>query len=422
MEKQIRGKESMKKRVVVTGIGAITPLGNDAFSTWDHLVNGVSGIEQITKFSTDHLPVKIAGEVKDFDPTVFMDGKEARRMGRFTQFAVAASKMAIEDAGLHVGANVDPERIGVWIGSGIGGIGEFEEQFMKYLEKGPRRVSPFTIPLFIPNMASGRVSIELGVKGMNNCSVTACASGSNAIGDAFRVIQKGEADVMITGGSEACITGMCIAGFANMTALSTNPDHKKASRPFDKNRDGFVIAEGAGIVILEEYEHAKARDARIYGELIGYGATGDAYHITAPAPEGEGGARAMKQAMEDAQISPNEVDYINAHGTSTPYNDLFETQAIKSVFKEHAYKLSVSSTKSMTGHLLGAAGAVEAIFTLLTLHNGVIPPTINYETPDDELDLDYVPNQAKKADVQIAMSNSFGFGGHNAVLLFKKLS
>lgn len=411
----------MNKRVVVTGIGAITPLGNDAFSTWDNLVNGVSGIGQITKFSTDHLPVKIAGEVNNFDPTMYMDAKEARRMGRFTQFAVAASKMAIKDANIQIGTNVDAERAGVWIGSGIGGISEFEEQFTKYLEKGPRRVSPFTIPLFIPNMASGQVSIELGVKGMNNCSVTACASGTNAIGDAFRVIQKGEADVMIAGGAEACITRMCIASFANMTALSTNSDAKTASRPFDKNRDGFVIAEGAGIVILEEYGHAKARGARIYGELIGYGATGDAYHITAPAPEGEGGARAMKKALEDANISPNDVDYINAHGTSTPYNDLFETQAIKSVFKEHAYQLSVSSTKSATGHALGAAGAIEAIFSLLAIRDGIIPPTINYETPDEQLDLDYVPNQGKKTDVHVVMSNSFGFGGHNGVLVFKKL-
>ena len=330
--------------------------------------------------------------------------------------------MAVKDAGIHIGEDIQPERIGVWIGSGIGGLAEFEEQHRKFIEKGQRRVNPFTIPMFIPDMAAGQVSISLGAKGINNCSVTACASGANSIGDAFRVIQKGDVDVMIAGGTEATITGMTVAGFSNMTALSKNPDPATASRPFDKNRDGFVIGEGAGIVVLEELEHALARGADIYGELIGYGATGDAHHITTPAPEGEGAGRAMKFALSDAGIRPEQVDYINAHGTSTHYNDLYETLAIKDVFKEHAYKLSVSSTKSMTGHLLGATGAIEAIFSLLAIKEGIIPPTINYETPDEQLDLDYVPNVAKKKDVQVVLSNSLGFGGHNATLIFKKFT
>lgn len=410
----------MKKRVVITGIGAVTPLGNDAFSSWDNLIQGVSGIDTITKFDIDQLSVKVAGEVKNFNPEDYIDRKEARRMGRFSHFAIAASKMAVQDAKINIGEDVHPERVGVWIGSGIGGLGEFEEQHKRFFEKGPNRVNPFTIPMFIPDMAAGRVSIELGAKGINNCSVTACASGSNSIGDAFRVLQNGDVDIMIAGGTEAAITEMTIAGFTNMTALSTNPDPNTASRPFDKNRDGFVIAEGAGVVVLEELEHALKRGAKIYGELVGYGATGDAYHITTPAPGGEGGARAIKLALHDANITPNEVDYINAHGTSTYYNDLYETQGIKEVFGEHAYKLCVSSTKSMTGHLLGAGGAVEAIFSLLSISDGIIPPTIHLETQDEELDLDYVPNQAKKRNVDIALSNSFGFGGHNATLIFKK--
>ncbi|MFJ7729139.1 beta-ketoacyl-ACP synthase II [Neobacillus sp. NPDC097160] len=410
----------MTKRVVITGIGAVTPLGNDAYSTWEQIKNGLSGIGPATSFDVDKVDVKIAGEVKGFAPEEFIDLKESRRMGRFSQFAVAASKMAVNDAGIQIGKDIQPERVGVWIGSGIGGLGEFEEQHKKFIEKGQRRVNPFTIPMFIPDMAAGRVSIELGAKGINNCSVTACASGANSIGDAFRVIQKGDCDMVVAGGTEATITEMTIAGFSNMTALTKNPDPKTASRPFDKNRDGFVIGEGAGIVILEELEHALARDATIYGELIGYGATGDAYHITTPAPNGEGAQRSMKLALEDAGISPEQVDYINAHGTSTHYNDLYETLAIKEIFKEHAYQLSVSSTKSMTGHLLGAAGAIEAIFSLLAIKDGIIPPTINYETPDEELDLDYVPNVAKKKDVQVVLSNSLGFGGHNATLIFKK--
>ncbi|WP_299088456.1 beta-ketoacyl-ACP synthase II [uncultured Metabacillus sp.] len=410
----------MKKRVVVTGIGAVTPVGNDAFSSWDQIKNGISGIAPLTRIDTEKFNVKVAGEVKNFVPEEFIDHKEARRMGRYIHLAVAASKMAISDAGVRIGEDVDPERIGVWIGSGIGGLDEFEEQHKRYLAKGPKRVSPFIIPMFIPDMAAGRVSIELGAKGINNCSVTACASGANSIGDAFRVIQNGHVDMMVTGGTEAAITEMTVAGFTNMTALSTNPDPGTASRPFDKNRDGFVIAEGSGILVLEELEHALARGAKIYGEIVGYGATGDAYHITTPAPEGEGGQRAIKLALNDANLRPENVDYINAHGTSTYYNDLYETQAVKEVFGKHAYELAISSTKSMTGHLLGAAGAIEAIFSIMAIQDGIIPPTINYETPDDELDLNYVPNLAKRAEVNVVLSNSFGFGGHNATLVFKK--
>jgi 3-oxoacyl-[acyl-carrier-protein] synthase II len=412
----------MNRRVVITGVGAVTPLGNDAHTSWEQIKSGVSGIGPATLFDVEKVDVKIAAEVKGFSPEEFMDKKESRRMGRYSQFAIAASQMAVKDAGIKIGDEIQPERIGVWIGSGIGGLAEFEEQHRKFIEKGQRRVNPFTIPMFIPDMAAGQVSISLGAKGINNCSVTACASGANSIGDAFRVIQKGDVDVMIAGGTEATITGMTVAGFSNMTALSKNPDPTTASRPFDKNRDGFVIGEGAGIVVLEELEHALARGASIYGELAGYGATGDAHHITTPAPEGEGAGRAMKLALADAGITPEQVDYINAHGTSTYYNDLYETLAIKDVFKEHAYKLSVSSTKSMTGHLLGATGAIEAIFSLFAIKDGIIPPTINYQTPDEQLDLDYVPNVAKMKDVQVVLSNSLGFGGHNATLIFKKFT
>ncbi|MBV7507820.1 beta-ketoacyl-ACP synthase II [Bacillus sp. sid0103] len=412
----------MSRRVVITGIGAVTPLGNDAHSTWEQIKSGVSGIGPATIFDVEKVDIKIAAEVKGFAPEEFMDKKEARRMGRYSQFAVAASQMAVKDAGIQIGEDIQPERVGVWIGSGIGGLGEFEEQHRKFIEKGQRRVNPFIIPMFIPDMAAGQVSIALGAKGINNCSVTACASGANSIGDAFRVIQKGDVDMMIAGGTEATITEMTVAGFSNMTALSKNPDPKTASRPFDKNRDGFVIGEGAGIVVLEELEHAIARGATIYGELIGYGATGDAHHITTPAADGEGAGRAMKLALDDADISPEQVDYINAHGTSTYYNDLYETLAIKEVFKQHAYQLSVSSTKSMTGHLLGATGAIEAIFSVLAIKEGIIPPTVNYQTPDEQLDLDYVPNVAKKKDLQVVLSNSLGFGGHNATLIFKKFN
>ena len=410
----------MNRKVVITGLGAVTPLGNDVDTTWEQIKNGVSGIGESKQINKDLVDVKISAEVKDFQPETFIERKEVKRMGRYAQFAVAASLMALEDAGLKIGENADPERVGVWIGSGIGGLSDFEKQHKRFLERGPRRVSPLTIPMFIPDMASGYVSIMTGAKGINNCSVTACASGASSIGDAFRAIQNNVSDVVIAGGSEAAITEMAITGFSNMTALSKNPDPEKASRPFDKNRDGFVLGEGCGILILEELNHAKARGAKIYAELAGYGATGDAYHITTPAPEGEGAARAMKLALEDAGISPEDVDYINAHGTSTYYNDLYETKAIKSVFKDHAYRLAVSSTKSMIGHLLGAAGAVEAVFSVLAIKDQILPPTINYETPEEELDLDYVPNESRKQNVDTVLSNSLGFGGHNVSLIFKK--
>ncbi|ADI27687.1 MULTISPECIES: beta-ketoacyl-ACP synthase II [unclassified Geobacillus] len=408
-----------KRRVVVTGIGAVTPLGNDAETTWKNIIAGQSGIDIVTRVNPDDFPAKVAAEVKDFDPSLFIDRREARKMDRFTQFAVAAALMAVKDANLDINES-NAERVGVWIGSGIGGMETFEQQFEIFQQRGYRRVSPFFVPMMIPDMAAGQVSIILGAKGINSCTVTACATGANSIGDAFKVIQRGDADVMITGGTEAPITKMSFAGFCANTALSTNPDPKTASRPFDKNRDGFVMGEGAGIVVLEELEHALRRGAKIYAEIVGYGATADAYHITAPAPGGEGGVRAMRQALHDAGLKPEEIDYINAHGTSTEYNDKYETAAIKEVFGDHAYKLAVSSTKSMTGHLLGATGAVEAIFSVLAIRDGIIPPTINYETPDPECDLDYVPNEARKQDVRAVLSNSFGFGGHNATLIFKK--
>ena len=408
-----------KRRVVVTGIGAVTPVGNNAEQSWDNVVAGKSGIGPLTRVDTSKFPVSVAAEVKDFNIEDYIEKKEARKMDRFTHYALAASMMAAKDANLTITEEMAP-RVGVWIGSGIGGMETHEQQFLTFQERGVRRVSPFFVPMMIPDMASGQVSIYLGAKGVNSCSVTACASGTNSIGDAFKVIERGDADVMITGGTEAPIVTMAVAGFCANTALSLNPDTATASRPFDKNRDGFVIGEGAGILILEEYEHAKARGAKIYGEVVGYGSTGDAHHITAPAPNGEGAARAMKMALDDANVSPEQVGYINAHGTSTPYNDLFETQAVKTVFGDHAYKLAMSSTKSMTGHLLGAAGGIEAIFTVLALKEGILPPTMNLQDPDPECDLDYVANAARKADVEYGLSNSLGFGGHNACLLFKK--
>ncbi|KYD10628.1 MAG: beta-ketoacyl-[acyl-carrier-protein] synthase II [Caldibacillus debilis] len=409
----------IKRRVVITGIGAVTPVGNDAETAWQNIIRGKSGIGPLTRVNKDEFPAKVAAEVKDFNPEDFLDKKDARKMDRFTHFAVASALMAVKDAGLSIDES-NAHRVGVWIGSGIGGMETYERQFETFLQRGYRRVSPFFVPMMIPDMAAGQVSILLGAKGVNSCTVTACATGTNSIGDAFKVIQRGDADVMITGGTEAPITKIAIAGFCANTALTTNPDPNTASRPFDKNRDGFVMGEGAGIVVLEELNHALKRGAKIYAEIVGYGSTGDAYHITAPAPAGEGGARAMKMALDDAGVSPEEVDYINAHGTSTEYNDKFETMAIKTVFGEHAYKIPVSSTKSMTGHLLGATGAVEAIFTALAIKEGVIPPTMNYETPDPECDLDYVPNEARKKDVRVAISNSFGFGGHNATIVLKK--
>jgi 3-oxoacyl-[acyl-carrier-protein] synthase II len=408
-----------KRRVVVTGIGAVTPLGNDAGTTWNNIIEGVSGIGPVTRLNADDFPAKVAAEVKEFNVENFIDRKDARKMDRFTHYAVAASLMAVKDSGLEI-TDENAPRVGVWIGSGIGGMETFEQQHETFMNRGYRRVSPFFVPMMIPDMATGQVSITLGARGFNSCTVTACATGTNSIGDAFKVIQRGDADVMVTGGAEAPITKMSFAGFCANTALSTNQDPQKASRPFDKERDGFVMGEGAGIVVLEDLEHALARGAKIYAEIVGYGATGDAYHITAPAPEGEGGARAMKMALDDAGLAPEEVGYINAHGTSTEYNDKYETMAIKSVFGEHAYKLSVSSTKSMTGHLLGAAGGIEAIFTILALKEGILPPTINLETPDPDCDLDYVPNAARKQQVNAAISNSLGFGGHNATIAFRK--
>ena len=408
-----------KKRVVITGIGAVTPVGNDTDTMWTNILAGKSGIGPLSRINADEFPVKVAGELKDFNPEDFLDRKDVRKMDRFTHYAIAASLMAVKDAELTID-DENRNRVGVWIGSGIGGIETLERQHNVFLQRGYRRVSPFFVPMMIPDMAAGQVSIMLGAKGINSCTVTACATGTNSIGDAFKVIQRGEADVMITGGTEAPITNLAVAGFASMTALSTNPDPNSASRPFDKNRDGFVIGEGAGIVVLEDLEHALKRGAKIYAEVVGYGATGDAYHITAPAPEGEGAVRAIQNALKDAGLNTTDIDYINAHGTSTEYNDKFETAAIKTVFGEHAYKLAVSSTKSMTGHLLGAAGAVEAIITALSIRDSMLPPTINYETPDPDCDLDYVPNEARKRDVGAALSISLGFGGHNAVLALKK--
>lgn len=408
-----------KRRVVVTGVGAVTPLGNDIETSWKNIIEGKSGVGPLTRINAEEFPAKVAAELKDFNPEVFIEKKDVRKMDRFTQYAVAASLMAVKDSGLIINEENAP-RVGVWIGSGIGGMETFEQQYETFLNRGYRRVSPFFVPMMIPDMATGQVSITIGARGFNSCTVTACATGTNSIGDAFKVIQRGDADAMVTGGAEAPITKMAVAGFCANTALSTNPDPNTASRPFDKNRDGFVMGEGAGIVVLEELEHALARGAKIYAEIVGYGATGDAYHITAPAPGGEGGARAMKMAIEDAGFKVEEIDYINAHGTSTDYNDKYETMAIKEVFGEHAYKLAVSSTKSMTGHLLGAAGGVEAIFTVLAMKEGVLPPTINYETPDPECDLDYVPNASRQKEIKAAISNSLGFGGHNATIAFKK--
>ncbi|WP_309086821.1 beta-ketoacyl-ACP synthase II [Domibacillus sp.] len=408
-----------KRRVVITGLGIVSPVGNTVEEAWSNITAGKSGIKPMTRLNADDYPAKVAAEIRDFEPEQFIEKKEARKMDRFTQFAVAAAKMAVADAKLEITEENAP-RIGVWVGSGIGGMETFETQYKTFLERGYRRVSPFFVPMMIPDMAAGQVSIYLGAKGVNSCTVTACATGTNSIGDAFKVIQRGDADAMISGGTEAPITQMSVAGFCANTALSTNPDPATASRPFDAERDGFVIGEGAGIVVLEELEHAKARGAHIYAEIVGYGSTGDAHHITAPAPEGEGGSRAMKMALDDAGLGPSDIDYINAHGTSTPYNDKFETAAIKTVFGDHAKQLAVSSTKSMTGHLLGAAGGVEAIFTALAIQENTLPPTINLQNPDPECDLDYVPNEARKSEVRAAMSNSLGFGGHNATIVLKQ--
>jgi 3-oxoacyl-[acyl-carrier-protein] synthase II len=411
-------KVEEKRRVVITGMGVISPVGNGVSVFWNNVLAGKSGIREITRFDVSDYPVKIAAEV-DFDPAQHLDRREIRKMDRFTQMAVVCSRMAAEDGCI---SNVfNPERAGVIMGTGIGGIETLTREYDTYLAKGPGRVSPFFIPMMIANMAAGHVSIDLGLKGPINTVVTACASSTNAIGEAFRLIQRGDADLMVTGGSEAPIVPLALAGFCNMKALSTrNNLVSGASSPFDKNRDGFVMGEGAGIMVLEELGHARNRRARIYAEIVGYGMTSDAYHLTAPAPNGEGAKRAMERTLYDAGLEPDQVDYINAHGTSTPFNDVNETKAIKGVLAEKAYEIMISSTKSMIGHLLGAAGAVEMIATVLAIHNQIVPPTINYEEPDPECDLDYVPNKARAGKIETVLKNSFGFGGQNACLAVKK--
>jgi 3-oxoacyl-[acyl-carrier-protein] synthase II len=412
----------MKRRVVVTGLGIVSPLGLGVKENETALFEGSSGVGFIKTFTPDeNFPVKIAGEVKGFDPEQYIDHKNVKKMDRFIHYAVACSKMALEDSGVEIN-DQNAERVGVIVGVGLGGLPAIEKYHDVFRERGVKKITPFFIPMLIANLASGQVSIMFGAKGPNSCVVTACATGTHSIGEATRFIQYGDADVMFAGGTESVITPLCVGGFNASKALSTrNDDPQGASRPFDKDRDGFVIGEGGGVLILEELEIAKKRGAKIYGEIIGYGLNGDAYHITAPSPRGEGAARCLKLALNNAGINKEDVDYINAHGTSTTA-DATETQAIKTTFGDHAYNLAVSSTKSMTGHLLGAAGGVEAIFTLLAMQKGVIPPTINYTTPDPECDLDYVPNEARERNLNICVSNSFGFGGTNGVLIFKKFS
>ena len=413
----------MKRRVVVTGMGAVTPVGNDVATMWRSIIEGRSGAGPITKFDASTFDVRFGCEVKGFDALNYMDRKEAKRADMFTQYAVAAAKQAMDDAGFGGNQGYDPDNTGVIIGSGIGGLKIFEEQHDVYRQRGPTKISPFFIPMFISDIAAGIVSMQFNAKGPNYATVSACATSAHAVGDAFRTIQYGDADVMITGGAEATVTPMAVGGFANMKALSERNDSPEtASRPFDLTRDGFVIGEGGASVILESLEHAMNRGARIYGEIVGYGATGDAYHLTAPAPHGEGAQRAMKRALRDAGLEPADIQYINAHGTSTPANDLNETAAIKAVFGEHAKKVRVSSTKSMTGHMLGAAGAVELVISALAINNNIIPPTINYSTPDPECDLDYTPNKAVETQVDAVLSNSFGFGGHNTTLAIKRFA
>ncbi len=409
----------MGRRVVVTGMGLVTALGNDLDSSWDALLRGQGGVRRITRFDPDLFATQIAAEVRDFDPEAFIHKKEIRRQDLFTQLAVATSDMALADSGVDMNSE-DQTRVGVIIGSGIGGIATHEIQNRRYLEGGPSRISPFYIPMMIPDMASGVVSMRYGAKGPNYCTVSACASSAHAIGDAFRLIKHGDAEIMIAGGSEAAVTEMSIGGFAAMKAMSTrNDEPERACRPFDAERDGFVLGEGAGMAILEELDHARDRGARVYAEVVGVGMTADAHHITAPAPQGEGAARAMKHAIDEAGLDPTEIGYINAHGTSTPLNDAYETQAIKTVFGDHASEILVGSTKSMTGHLLGGAGGLEFVVTTMVLATGKVPPTINYEFPDPECDLDYVPNEMREASVVGALTNSFGFGGHNATLAVK---
>ena len=410
----------MKKRVVITGLGAITPVGNGAEAFWNSLLEGKSGIARITRFDPSDYATQIAGEVKDFDPTKYIDKKEAKRMDRCTQYAIAAAKMALDDSNLDLDKE-DRARIGTLIGTGIGGMDTLHDQYKTLFEKGPGRISPFFVPMMIANMPAGQTSITFGLQGPCSCVVTACATGTNSIGDAYKTIQRGDADVMLAGGTEAAVSPAAVAGFCAMKAMSTrNEEPEKASRPFDIGRDGFVMGEGSGVIVLESLEHALARGARIYAEIAGYGSNADAFHITAPAPEGAQAAKCMALALADAGLKPEDIDYINAHGTSTPLNDKNESLAIKALFGDHAKKLSVSSIKSMTGHLLGASGGIEAVATVLTVANNKIPPTINYDNPDPELDLDYVPNHAKEKKVCVALSNSFGFGGHNATILVKK--
>jgi 3-oxoacyl-[acyl-carrier-protein] synthase II len=409
----------LKRRVVVTGMGLVIPTGIGVETAWKNICEGRSGIGPLTRFDPDGFETSIAGEVKGFNPENYIDKKEIKKMDLFIQYALAATREALEDARLKI-APENCERVGVIVGTGLGGLPTIEEYHKVLLEKGPNRITPFFIPKLIANMASGQIAIQFGAKGPNACVVTACATGAHCIGDSFRAIQYGDADAIIAGGTEANITPLTVGGFNAMKALSTrNGAPEKACRPFEKNRDGFVVAEGAGILILEEVEFALKRAARIYGEVLGYGYTGDAYHITAPPPDGGGAARCMAMALKDAGLKAEEIDHINAHGTSTQLNDLTETRAIKTVFGDHAKKVPISATKSMTGHLLGAAGSTEAIFTLLAIRDGIIPPTINYEEPDTECDLDYVPNVARRIPVKAAMSNAFGFGGTNATLVFK---
>lgn len=409
-----------KKRVVVTGAGLVTPLGIGVERSWKGLLEGRSGIRRLTHFDSSAFATQIAGEVEGFNPEDYIEPKEVKKMDRFIHFAVAASDMAMKDSGLKV-TGADAEKLGVIIGSGIGGLPAIEHYHSVLLERGPRRITPFFIPMLIINLAAGQVSMRFGAKGPNSAVATACASGSHAIGDAFKIIQRGDAEAMIAGGSEAVITPLGIGGFNAMKALSTrNNEPEKASRPFDRDRDGFIMGEGSGIIVLESLESAISRGARIYAEIVGYGLTADAYHMTSPAPEGEGAARCMKMALKDGEMNPTDIDYINAHGTSTKYGDELETMAIKNVFKEHAYKVAVSSTKSMTGHLLGAAGGVEAIVSMLCMRDNIVPPTINLDNPDPQCDLDYVPHKSRKMEVNCVMSNSFGFGGTNACLIFKR--
>ena len=409
----------MGRRVVITGVGLITPLGIGVSETWEGLCSGKSGIGEITRFDTTNFKTKIAGEVKNFNPEDFLPTKEAKRTEPFIAYAIAAARMAVEDSGLKIDSS-NGDRVGVITGCGLGGLGIMERTIISVDKRGPKRVTPFFIPMMIGNMAPGMISIHFGAKGPNSSIATACAAGAHAIGNSFKIIQRGAADAMITGGVEAVVTSTCVAGFNAMKALSTRNDApEKASRPFDRDRDGFIVGEGSGIIILEALENALERGAHIYAELTGFGMSGDGYHMTSPAPDGDGMIRCMKAAVDDAGISYGEVDYINAHGTSTQLNDLYETRAVKSVFKDKAYSIPISSTKSMTGHLLGGAGGIETVFTALTIHEGVIPPTINHENPAEECDLDYVPNVARKKNVKIAMTNSFGFGGTNASLIIK---